>query len=180
MGICDTFRFNINHVAYTVKVYVVHTASFQLLLGNEFLWMTGAALFPRWGAFALLLPVAQFLTATCELIPEADTNTQGVDAQSGERIVPLPASGVLKSPFAYFDTTKLEHLAVTIRKRSQYLKIGMSKDAISIGEKDLIKEVDPDSVTPGYLSENPQSIFQIDYLIICVLDLILFDSYPSP
>jgi len=57
LGICDNFKFRIGNVLYSTQVYVVHKASFQLLLGTEFIWNAGIGLFPRWGAIMLSLPL---------------------------------------------------------------------------------------------------------------------------
>ena len=135
LGICDAYQFRINDVAYMVRVYVVKHATFALLLGNEFLWAAGAALFPRWGAFALTIPVAQFLTATCDVVPDLSATgapTHDIDPKSGEPIV-IPVSS---KPILHFD--------VRVPSTVPFLKIAVTDDAISIGERDYIKEVEPD------------------------------------
>jgi hypothetical protein len=38
--ICDDFKFRIGSLSYSTWVCVVRTASFQLLLGIEFIWIT--------------------------------------------------------------------------------------------------------------------------------------------
>jgi len=56
IGICDDFSFRIGNILYHTSVYVVKKASFQLPLGNEFIWNAGIGLLPRWGAIMLSLP----------------------------------------------------------------------------------------------------------------------------
>lgn len=68
LGICDNFKFRIGNVLYSTQVYVVRKASFQLLLGTEFIWKAGIGLFPRWGAIMLSLPEFQVIQGTCERI----------------------------------------------------------------------------------------------------------------
>lgn len=97
-----------------VRVYVVSQATFALLLGNEFLWAAGAALFPRWGAFALTIPVAQFLSATCESLPAAEE----IDEKSGEALLHFdmrPVSPRLSLP------------------ATPFLKVDVTEDVISVG-----------------------------------------------
>jgi hypothetical protein len=71
VGVCHEFKFQLSTVMYTVKAYVVRKASFQLLLGNEFLWSVGAALFPRWGAFAVTYPAVAMIKASCKKVDTA-------------------------------------------------------------------------------------------------------------
>jgi len=66
--ICDDFKFRIGDVLYATRVYVVRKASFQLLLGTEFIWKAGVGLFPRWGAIMFSLPEFQVIKGTCERI----------------------------------------------------------------------------------------------------------------
>ncbi|KAI5779508.1 hypothetical protein EDC01DRAFT_633802 [Geopyxis carbonaria] len=42
-GFCPSFRFRFGTVEFDIQAYVVDNAPFQLLLGTEFLWATGAA-----------------------------------------------------------------------------------------------------------------------------------------
>src|SRR5271170_8420267 len=68
IGVCDDFRFKLGNTVYTTKVYVVCKASFQLLLGNEFLWTVGIGLFPRLGAIMVSYPEFQVIKGSCECI----------------------------------------------------------------------------------------------------------------
>jgi len=68
IGVCDAFQFRLENTLYTVKVYVVRKGSFQLLLGNKFLWMVGIGLFPQLGAIMILYPEFQVLRGSCECI----------------------------------------------------------------------------------------------------------------
>ena len=68
IGVCDDFRFKLGNTTYITKVHVVCKASFQLLLGNEFLWIVGVGLFPRLGAIMILYPEFQVLKGSCERI----------------------------------------------------------------------------------------------------------------
>jgi hypothetical protein len=45
--VCEEFKFRIGNVLYSSRVYVVRKASFQLLLGTQFMWKMGMGLFPR-------------------------------------------------------------------------------------------------------------------------------------
>ncbi|KAI5781875.1 hypothetical protein EDC01DRAFT_632580 [Geopyxis carbonaria] len=47
-GFCPSFKFMFGSSVFDIQAYVVDSAPFQLLLGTEFLWATGAGLFPRW------------------------------------------------------------------------------------------------------------------------------------
>ena len=123
MGICDSFQFRINDVTYMVRVYVVKQATFALLLGNKFLWAAGAALFPRWGAFALTIPVAQFLLTTCKSLPVVEE----IHEKSSEALLHFdtrPASPRLSFPITPF------------------LKVDVTSDVISVGERHYIEEVE--------------------------------------
>ena len=120
IGICDEFRFRIGKVGYITKVYVVKKASFQLLLGNEFMWKFGMALFPRWGAVMISLPTFQVVKGSCERI-SADkappplvwpsTATSSAPSPAYSSVPPIsaaidPLSGIPlePAPFSYFDT----------------------------------------------------------------------------
>ncbi|KAI5803704.1 hypothetical protein EDC01DRAFT_627527 [Geopyxis carbonaria] len=46
-GYCPSFKFRFGTFEYDIEAYVVDNAPFQLLLGTEFLWATGADLFLR-------------------------------------------------------------------------------------------------------------------------------------
>ncbi|KAI5789054.1 hypothetical protein EDC01DRAFT_631103 [Geopyxis carbonaria] len=55
-GFCPSFKFRFGTSTYDIEAYVVDNAPFQLLLGTEFLWATGAGLFPRWNRVILTAP----------------------------------------------------------------------------------------------------------------------------
>lgn len=55
--ICEGFSFHMAKVKFKVQAYVVDRALFQLLLGTQFLWATGAGIFPRWNRVVLTIPV---------------------------------------------------------------------------------------------------------------------------
>ena len=132
LGICDAFKFRIRHVVYTVKAYVVLSAGFDLLLGNEFLWSTGAALFPRWGAFALCFPEFQFLSATCDARPSPTPSQQPSSPTPPHPALVDPLSGEpLESKlFAYFD----------VSKSVPHLNIISSRGVVAIGQRDYLKD----------------------------------------
>jgi hypothetical protein len=54
VGVCHEFKFKLGPFIYTVKAYVVRKASFQLLLGNEFLWSVGYESVPHCDCFPYL------------------------------------------------------------------------------------------------------------------------------
>jgi hypothetical protein len=131
MGMCKEYKFSISDVEFTVQVYVVKKASFQLLLGNEFLWKVGAALFPRWGAFAITLPTFKIINATCHRINAKDAPPP-LEHQS-------PNKDAQKTPFAFFDARiKTDPIG-----KVPHLKIDVSDQVITIGERNYLEEVDP-------------------------------------
>jgi len=68
IGVCDDFHFRLGNTMHTTKVYVVRNASFQLLFGNEFLWMIAIGLFPKLGTIMILHPEFQVIKGSCERI----------------------------------------------------------------------------------------------------------------
>jgi hypothetical protein len=68
LGICDNFKLRIGNVLHSTHVYVGRKASFQLLLGTEFIGKASISLFPRWGAIMLSLPEFQVIQRTCKRI----------------------------------------------------------------------------------------------------------------
>jgi hypothetical protein len=128
MGMCRDYKFSIGEIMFTIRVYVVKKASFQLLLGNEFLWKVGAALFPRWGAFAITLPTFMIINATCHQIDARDAPAP-LDEQKSDT----------KKTFAFFDA----RIKVDPIGKVPHLKIGMSEQVITIGERNYLEEVDP-------------------------------------
>jgi hypothetical protein len=128
IGVCDDFRFKLGNTTYTVKVYVVRKASFQLLLGNEFLWAVGIGLFPRLGAIMISYPEFQVLRGSCERItPEtappplspvvsqkseasATTSPSSVSSATSSNVDPLSGlpleSSQQNARFLYLDVRK--------------------------------------------------------------------------
>jgi hypothetical protein len=156
LGICDEFKFRIGNVVYTTQVYIVRKASFQLLLGTEFIWKAGIGLFPRWGAIMLSLPEFQVIQGTCErittdkalplLVPLANSSST-IDPTSGIPTISLPHQD---ARFSYLDTRKL-----TI----PFLKVSVSPSVISIGERDYLKDKELDAeLDPASASAIPPHI----------------------
>jgi hypothetical protein len=57
MGIYRDYKFSIEEIIFIIRIYIMKKISFQLLLGNEFLWKIDIILFPYWGAFIIILPI---------------------------------------------------------------------------------------------------------------------------
>jgi hypothetical protein len=55
-GVCEEFSFSMGMINFKVRTYVVDKAPFQLLLGTQFLWATGAKLFPKWNRVVVTVP----------------------------------------------------------------------------------------------------------------------------
>jgi RNase H-like domain found in reverse transcriptase/Reverse transcriptase (RNA-dependent DNA polymerase) len=177
LGICNNFQFHIGNVVYSTLVYVVCKASFQLLLGTEFIWKAGITLFPRWGAIMLSLPEFQVIRGTCErvsadkappsLVPPGPTPSQApdVDPLSG---IPFETSPPAPSQlFSYLDTHK---------PFVPFLRVSVSPFIISIGERDYLKDAELDNLEP-LVTSVPK-----DFLTLTISDSYVrsvIDIYPA-
>ena len=158
IGVCNDFRFKLGNAMYTTKVYVIHKASFQLLLGNEFLWTVGIGLFPQLGAIMISYPEFQVLKGSCERItpatapppltpivspkPDAPATTSSSSVPSATSSNVDPLSGLPLEPpqqdarFSYLD----------VRKPSvPFLKVSVNPSVIAIGERDYLKDAELDN-----------------------------------
>ena len=68
LGYAPQFVFRIGDLYFVLKVYVVESANYQLLLGNSFMYDVGAGLFPKWQRVILTSPVKLELQATLDPI----------------------------------------------------------------------------------------------------------------
>lgn len=121
IGTAERFVFRIKDKHFAVKVYIVESANYQLLLGTQFIVATGCALFPRWGKVILTIPVRISVTASCERI------TVGAGAP------PLMPEEVVEDE--NFEILPLNNCGV--------LPLFITQDvAVQIGMRDLLEEVD--------------------------------------
>jgi hypothetical protein len=162
IGVCPEFKFKLSDFTYTVKAYVVRKASFQLLLGNEFLWSVGAALFPRWGAFAVTYPAVAMIKASCKKVDSATAppplhiqekrmQHPSVDATSGLQLETKKET----VSFSFFDVRE---------KEVPCLKVSASCNVISIGERDYVKDAEPDNDTPNVTPMQNPPLFTDTYV----------------
>ena len=68
LGHAPQFVFRIGSVYFVLRVYVVASANYQLLLGTGFMHAVGAALFPRWRTVILTSPVRISVSASTDAI----------------------------------------------------------------------------------------------------------------
>jgi Zinc knuckle len=183
LGICDNFKFRIGNVLYSTQVYVVRKASFQLLLGTEFIWKAGIGLFPRWGAIMLSLPEFQ---GTCERIT-ADKAPPSLSPppNSAKSVSPSvnsfasppaesvdPLSGIpLEIPrqdprFSYLNTRK---------PAVPFLKVLVAPSVISISERDYLKDAELDDDPPTSRIPRDFAVPTISDTYICSV----IDIYPN-
>ncbi|KAI5802968.1 hypothetical protein EDC01DRAFT_627780 [Geopyxis carbonaria] len=109
-GFCPSFKFRFGSFQFDIQAYVVETAPFQLLLGTEFLWATGAGIFPRWNKLILTTPHrVEIKTSTygptrgSSPLPVTEQNTEGDDEQSVDVGV---VDGTTTVPFLYMGSSE--------------------------------------------------------------------------
>ena len=68
LGHAPKFIFRIGSLYFVLRVYVVASANYQLLLGTGFMHAVGAALFPRWRTVVLTSPVRISVSASTDAI----------------------------------------------------------------------------------------------------------------
>lgn len=152
LGICDEFRFRFGGIQYTVKAYVCERAGFQLLLGTQFWWAVGGALFPRLGKIIVTRPALRVIAATCDLIaPEQRPPPLSMQAPGkpptatpveSATIDPATGEELLEHPppeFHYMDVRPIGE-----DRFASLLKISTYSDVITVGEKDYINDIDED------------------------------------
>jgi len=126
-GVCEEFSFLMGDLQFSVRDYVVDRAPFQLLLGTQFMWATGAGIFPRWNRLILTIPEkVEFNVST--LGPTKANCPPPLDAGEPEEI-PL-------------DVGPRTILSIPDTKGVPSLCTYQSCSAIVLGEKDLIAECD--------------------------------------
>jgi len=63
------FALELGEIFFALKVYIVETANYQLLLGTSFMYKVGAALFPRLQRVLITIPFLRLsIHAVCEAI----------------------------------------------------------------------------------------------------------------
>ena len=169
IGVCDDFRFKLGDTMYTTKVYVVRKASFQLLLGNEFLWTVGIGLFPRLGAIMVSYPEFQVIKGSCERITADKAPPPLTPVSSPSLRMPVtsvtPVSNVpvvasSSSAPARASSSKVDPLSglplepsrqdarfsyLDVRKPLvPFLKVSVNPSVIAIGERDYLKDAELD------------------------------------
>ena len=149
IGICDDFKFRIGNVLYATRVYVVRKASFQLLLGTEFIWKAGVGLFPRWGAIMFSLPEFQVIKGTCERItadkaPPPLAPLTPLPVAKGQSDAVDPLSGIPLEPrqFSFFNANQ---------KTVPFLKVSVAPSVISIGKRDYLQDAELDGASDDAL-----------------------------
>ena len=68
LGHAPKFVFRIGTVHFVLKVYIVESANYQLLLGTTFMHEVGAGLFPKWRAIVLTIPMRISVHASTDAI----------------------------------------------------------------------------------------------------------------
>ena len=91
-GLCHTplghapkFVFRIGSLYFVLKVYVVASANYQLLLGTGFMHEVGAGLFPRWQKVILTSPVKISISGSTDAI-QKDTCPSLTDEASAAKM----------------------------------------------------------------------------------------------
>ena len=188
VGVCDDFQFKLGNTVYTTKIYIIRKASFQLLLGNKFLWKVGISLFPQLSAIMISYLEFQVLKGSCERItpdkapplltpvvsprPHASVTTSSTSAAPAQSSNVDPLSGLpFESPqknahFLYFD----------VRKPSvPFLKVSVSPSVITISERDYLNDAeldnDPTETLPTSVSRDCLSPMLTDTCIRSRIDI---------
>ena len=68
LGHAPKFVFRIGSLYFVLRVYIVESANYQLLLGNSFMHEVGAGVFPRWRTVVLTSPVRLSISASTDAI----------------------------------------------------------------------------------------------------------------
>ena len=150
IGICDDFKFRIGNVLYATRVYVVRKASFQLLLGTEFIWKAGIGLFPRWGAIMFSLPEFQVIKGTCERItadkappPLTPLTPSAAVKSESDAVDPLSGIPLESRQFSFFNANQ---------RTVPFLKVSVAPSVISIGERDYLQDAELDGPSEEAIS----------------------------
>ncbi|GAO49753.1 hypothetical protein G7K_3895-t1 [Saitoella complicata NRRL Y-17804] len=145
IGIVDRFFCRLNGQDYIIKVYVIESASFQLLVGTKFMWLIGASLFPQYGCIAIEKPVKMVLDASTKdpdlgLVRQLEkVEWTNEDGEVVESIDPPTASG----PSTMSKTRReqqLNLLQCTDTKAVPFLYAKPSSQAILIGQREYLAE----------------------------------------
>ena len=121
-GVCTSFQFFMGTLKFTTKVYIVNKAPFQLLLGTQFLWATGAGVFPRWNRVILTVPV--WMEYKVSTVGPNKSDLRG-PIGSEEEEIPVDVDPII--------TCSIPEIAICAFQQAK---------AIVLGEKDLIAECD--------------------------------------
>ena len=128
-GVCEAFTFNMGSVKFKVRAYVVDQAPFQLLLGTQFLWATGAGIFPKWNRVIITVPTLMEYKVSTVGPTKTNTPPPLVPGNEPEDIeVDVGPVASLSIPDGIIASTSL----CTFQQAT----------AIVLGEKDLVAECD--------------------------------------
>ena len=127
-GVCEEFSFRMGELQFSVKAYVVDRAPFQLLLGTQFMWATGAGVFPRWNRLVLTIPKKM----------EFNVSTVGPTKAN----CPPPLTEVDDLEEIPLDVGPRATLAIMDTMGPTTICAFQGCSAIVLGEKDLIAECD--------------------------------------
>lgn len=138
LGVADKFVFRISDKYFVVKVYIVDSANYQLLLGTEFMVTTGVGLFPRWGKIVLTIPARIEVDASCKRITAA-TGAPPLEKEENDELD--------EEDFEKLASVSMNYIGQAIKGKNLPLyKIGTS--AIQVGMRDLVKEVEQPNDPP--------------------------------
>ncbi|KAF8456192.1 hypothetical protein BGX38DRAFT_66639 [Terfezia claveryi] len=147
IGVAERYVFKLQEKSFAVRVYVVERASYQLLLGTEFMVATGAALFPRWSRIIITIPGKLEIEAFCKRVSTMQEGVaplkeeEGIDENELEKGVPLNL--VLQAnPTLPAKLVELSLVPTNIALPIPFLQIQKGSAALKIGMRDLVDEVD--------------------------------------
>jgi hypothetical protein len=107
---------------FATKVYIVNKTPFQLLLGMQFLWATGAGMFPRWNRVILTVPV-RMEYKVINIGPNKSDLHDPMDSKEEE--IPVDVGPIITCSIPEIATCALQQAKATV-----------------LGEKDLVMECD--------------------------------------
>lgn len=141
LGMAEKFVFRVKEKYFAVRVYVVDTANYQLLLGTEFMVTTGVGLFPRWGKVIMTIPSRIELEACCKRItasvgapPLVEEDMSEIDEEEFDGLATVSMNFCLTFP----------NVSRTSECNPIYPFYRMSAEpkAIQVGMRDLTGEVE--------------------------------------
>ena len=159
LGYAPKFVFRIDTLHFVLKVYIVDSANYQLLLGTSFMHEVGAGLFPKWRTVVLTILLRISIHASTDAIQRANCPPLNDEASAAslevqrlrheysvpvDEVVPLENPMVFRDPAGVREPLRVLFIGgVPPSSTLPFLSINCSvRSTYQLGLRDLVRQVE--------------------------------------